>query len=71
MKEEKISTGVRLHKSTVSELDNIVKNSVDLGITRSEIIDAVLYVYLKSKKEGKNKLEQTRSLIIQKRKGLI
>ena len=69
--EKKISTGVRLSKNIVTELDDIVKNLVDLGVTRSELINFVLYSYLKSKKDEQTKLEQTRSLIIQKRKGLI
>ena len=70
-RKDKVRTGVALDDCIVAELDDIVSESVDLGLTRSEVINAVLYGFLKSDIEHKKKVEKLRGYIIEMRKGLI
>ena len=68
---EKVRTGVALDSFIVRELDDMVSLSVDLGVTRSEVINAVLHAYIKSDKTHSEKLEKVRGYIIRMRKGLL
>lgn len=67
---EKIKTGVALEKYVIDELDNIVNNNVDLGVTRSEIINAMLKAIIKQDTSKNKKNEKIRSWVIQIRKGM-
>ncbi len=68
---DKVKTGVALDTYIVKELDNIVNESRDLGVTRSEVINAVLHSFVKSDKAYNEKLEKVRGYIIKMRKGLL
>lgn len=69
-RKDKVRTGVALDKYIVAELDDIVSESLDLGLTRSEVINAVLHGFLKSDVEHKKKVEKIRGYIIKMRKGM-
>lgn len=64
----KKSTGIMLDIDVIRELDHIVKDSVYLGVTRSEVINAVLLAFLNSE-EIKDKTEKVRELVMLVRKG--
>ena len=67
----KVRTGVALDDYIVRELDTVVLESVDLGVTRSEVINAILHGFLKSDKTHNEKIEKLREYIIKMRKGLL
>jgi metal-responsive CopG/Arc/MetJ family transcriptional regulator len=69
-RKEKIRTGVALDENIVKDLDQIVESNCDLGLTRSEVINALLHSYMKSDKDQKTKTEYLREHIIKMRKGL-
>jgi metal-responsive CopG/Arc/MetJ family transcriptional regulator len=68
---DKVRTGVALDLFIVREIDNMVSESVDLGVTRSEVINAVLHGFIKSDKAYNEKKEKVRDYIIRLRKGLL
>ncbi|VVB61777.1 Uncharacterised protein [uncultured archaeon] len=68
---EKVRTGVALDSFIVKELDDMVSEAVDLGVTRSEVINAVLHGFIKSDKAHSEKLEKIREYVIRMRKGLL
>ncbi|MBE3136626.1 MAG: hypothetical protein IMZ43_04425 [Thermoplasmata archaeon] len=68
---EKVRTGVALDSFIVKEIDDMVSSSVDLGVTRSEVINAVLHGFIKSDKAHSEKLEKVREYVIRLRKGLL
>jgi len=67
----KKSTGVVLDKHIIDFLDDIKDKCVDLGVTRSEVINAILNMYNSSKSTKLEKLEKVRGSIIKIRKGKI
>jgi len=67
----KIRTGVALEINVVKEMDDIVQNNKDLGLTRSEVINAILQAYIKSDHPYTERVEKLREFIIKIRKGLL
>jgi metal-responsive CopG/Arc/MetJ family transcriptional regulator len=57
--------GVSVRTELVDELDMLVDQCSDLGASRSEIVEAILTVYLQSDEE---RTEKTRELVIRNRK---
>lgn len=62
---KKINFGIRINENLTKILDEIVKDSEYLKPTRSELIEAILHAFFKSKISH---LEKGRELIIIKRK---
>jgi metal-responsive CopG/Arc/MetJ family transcriptional regulator len=61
----KTSFGIRIDGEILQKLDDIVAESRYLGISRSEVIEAILKDYFRSNENPR----ETRRLIIQKREG--
>ncbi|WP_161785358.1 hypothetical protein [Halorubrum halophilum] len=57
--------GVSVRTELVEELDTLVDECSDLGASRSEIVEAILAVYLQNDEE---RIEKTRELVIRNRK---
>jgi metal-responsive CopG/Arc/MetJ family transcriptional regulator len=57
--------GVSVRTELVEELDTLVDECSDLGASRSEIVEAILTVYLQNDEE---RIEKTRELVIRNRK---
>lgn len=57
--------GVSVRTELVDELDTLVDECSDLGAACSEIVEAILTVYLQSNEE---RTEKTRELVIRNRK---
>ncbi|MBI5253771.1 MAG: ribbon-helix-helix protein, CopG family [Euryarchaeota archaeon] len=66
MNNDKINFGIRIDTNLAKKLDEIVKESGYLNISRSEVVEAVLTAYFKS---DASHGEKARELIILKRKG--
>ena len=66
--DEKKRTGVALSKGIVDELDEFVNENYDLGLSRSEVINAILDGYFSQKVEKKEKTNKLRGYIIKMRK---
>ena len=68
MRGRKIEFGVSLDQKLVKKINGMVEGSSDLRATRSEMVEATLTAYFKSRiKHG----EKARELIIARRKGLL
>ncbi|KXB04037.1 transposase [candidate division MSBL1 archaeon SCGC-AAA261O19] len=65
MKEPKTSFGIRIDEDLVKDLDKIVKESDDLNVSRSEVVESILMAYFKSDTDH---VKKARELIIRKRK---
>ena len=57
--------GVSVRTELVDELDILVDECADLGASRSEIVEALLTVYLQ---ENEERIKKTRELVIRNRK---
>jgi metal-responsive CopG/Arc/MetJ family transcriptional regulator len=57
--------GVSVRTELVEELDTLVDECSDFGASRSEIVEAILTVYLQNDEE---RIEKTRELVIRNRK---
>ena len=68
---KKKATGIVLDKDVIDWLDSIKKECVDLGVTRSELINNVLIMYKSSDIKREKKMKSIRKHIIKIRKGLI
>jgi metal-responsive CopG/Arc/MetJ family transcriptional regulator len=55
----KKSTGIMLDVDIIRQLDNLVKMNVELGVTRSEVINAILkaFLVLHNEEKAKNKIK--------------
>jgi len=51
MKEKGISFGIRIKKSFVDKIDEIVKHSSEVGTNRSELIEAIIDSFFSTNKE--------------------
>jgi metal-responsive CopG/Arc/MetJ family transcriptional regulator len=60
--------GVAVDEKIVREVDELVAECDDLGVSRSEIVEAMLTAFIQSET---NQVEQVRELIIRKRKGTL
>ncbi|PHQ41847.1 hypothetical protein Z052_12590 [Halorubrum sp. C191] len=58
--------GVAVDEEIVREVDELVTECDDLGVGRSEIVEAILTAFVQSET---NHVEQVREIIIRKRKG--
>jgi metal-responsive CopG/Arc/MetJ family transcriptional regulator len=70
-KKGKVATGIVLDDYIVKDFDLFVESNRDLGLTRSETINAVLHSFLKSNKPQNEKTEKLREYIIKMRNGLL
>ena len=70
-KKGKVATGIVLDDYIIKDLDLVVETNRDLGLTRSEVINALCHSYLKSDHDQKTKAEKLREHIIKMRKGLL
>jgi metal-responsive CopG/Arc/MetJ family transcriptional regulator len=57
--------GVAVDEETVREVDELVAECDDLGVSRSKIVEAILTAFVQSET---NHVEQVREIIIRKRK---
>lgn len=62
----KTKFGVSIDDEIVHEVDELVEECVDLGASRSEIVEAVLTAYLRSDVDH---ISRVRELVIRRRKG--
>ena len=60
--------GVAVDEKIVREVDELVAECDDLGVSRSEIVEAILTAFVQSET---NHVEQVREVIIRKRKGTL
>ncbi|WP_435186690.1 ribbon-helix-helix protein, CopG family [Halobellus sp. EA9] len=60
--------GVAVDEEIVREVDELVAECDDLGVSRSEIVEAILTAFVQSEA---NQVERVREIIIRKRKGTI
>ena len=60
--------GVAVDEEIVREVDELVAECDDLGVSRSEIVEAFLTAFVQSET---NHVEQVREIIIRKRKGTL
>ncbi|RLI78467.1 hypothetical protein DRP05_07085 [Archaeoglobales archaeon] len=65
--QEKTTFGVRINKDIKKYIDQIKNNSRDLNLSRSEIVELILYAFFKQK--DFKPYEKVRELAILKRKG--
>jgi len=65
--QDKITFGIRVIKDIKRNIDQIRDNSKDLGLSRSEIVELILYSFFKQK--DFNPTEKVRKLAILKRQG--
>lgn len=64
----KTKFGVSIDDELVQEMDELVNECADLGVSRSEIGEAVLTAYLESDVEHESRV---RELIIRRQKGTL
>jgi metal-responsive CopG/Arc/MetJ family transcriptional regulator len=64
----KTKFGVAVDEKTVEKMDELVDACDDLGVSRSEIIEAILTAFVQSET---NHVERVREIIIRKRKGTL
>lgn len=55
---EKRSLGVMIEKYIIETLDEYVNECIDLGVSRSEVINAILKMYLDSEIDSKKNLKK-------------
>ena len=67
----KVATGIVLDDYIVKDLDLIVETNRDLGLTRSEVINALCHSCLRSDHDQETRIEKLRGYIIKMRKGLL
>jgi metal-responsive CopG/Arc/MetJ family transcriptional regulator len=60
--------GVAVDEEIVQKVDELVAESVDIGASRSEIVEAILTAFVQSES---NHAERVREIIIRKRKGTL
>ena len=60
--------GVAVGEKIVREVNELVAECDDLGVSRSEIVEAILTAFVQSET---NHVERVRDLIIRKRKGTL
>ncbi|WP_425498726.1 ribbon-helix-helix protein, CopG family [Haloplanus salilacus] len=60
--------GVAVDEEIVREVDELVAECGDLGVSRSEIVEAILIAFVQSEA---NHVERVREIIIRKRKGTL
>ena len=60
--------GVAVDEEIVQELDELVAECDDLGVSRSEIVEAILTAFIQSESDHAKKV---REIIIRKRKGTL
>jgi hypothetical protein len=56
----------RVDNSIAEEIEDIVESSRDLGLTKSEVVSVILYLFFKV--QGKKGKEKLRGLVIEMRK---
>ena len=56
----------RVDNSIAEEIEDIVESSQDLGLTKSEVVGVILYLFFKV--QGKKGKEKLRGLVIEMRK---
>jgi|LGOV01.1.fsa_nt_gb antitoxin component of RelBE/YafQ-DinJ toxin-antitoxin module len=56
----------RVDNSIAEEIEDIVESSRDLGLTKSEVVSVILYLFFKV--QGKKAKEKLRGLVIEMRK---
>ena len=64
----KVKVGVALDREIQGKIDAIVKSSEYLGVSRSEVVEAILAAFFKS---PLNHTEKARGLVIRRRRGLL
>ena len=64
----KMKFGVAVDEEIVREVDKLVDECDDLGVSRSEIVEAILTAFVQSET---NHVERVRKIIIRKRKGTL
>jgi len=64
----KTKFGVAVDEKTVEKVDELVDECDDLGVSRSEIVEAILTAFVQSET---NHVERVREIIIRKRKGAL
>jgi len=64
----KMKFGVAVDEEIVREVDKLVDECDDLGVSRSEIVEAILTAFVQSET---NHVERVREIIIRKRKGTL
>jgi metal-responsive CopG/Arc/MetJ family transcriptional regulator len=64
----KTKFGVAVDEKTVEKVDELVDECDDLGVSRSEIVEAILTAFVQSET---NHVERVREIIIRKRKGTL
>jgi len=60
--------GVAVDEEMVREVDELVAECDDLGVSRSEIVEAILTAFIQSESDHAKKV---REIIIRKRKGTL
>jgi len=60
--------GVAVDEEIVREVDELVAECDDLGVSRSEIVEAILTAFVQSEADH---VERARKIIIRKRKGAL
>jgi metal-responsive CopG/Arc/MetJ family transcriptional regulator len=60
--------GVAVDEEVVQEVDELVAECDDLGVSRSEIVEAILTAFVQSES---NHAERVREIIIRKRNGTL
>ena len=60
--------GIAVDEEIVREVDELADECDDLGVSRSEIVEAILAAFVQSET---NHVERVREIIIQKRKGTL
>ena len=64
----KAKFGVAVDEETVEKVDELVAECDDLGVSRSEIVEAILTAFVQSET---NHVKRVRDIIIRKRKGTL
>lgn len=64
----KTKFGVAVDEKTVEKVDELVDECDGLGVSRSEIVEAILTAFVQSET---NHVERVREIIIRKRKGTL
>ncbi len=60
--------GVAVDEEILQEVDELVDECDDLGVSRSEIVEAILTAFVQSES---NHVKRVREIIIRKRKGTL
>jgi len=68
-KESKVKFGISINKELVQKIDGIVEQSDYLKISRSEIIEAILWKYVLKHMDEKELAINAVELVIRNRKG--